>query len=234
MDADLQDPPEVIPQLISQWRTGGADVAYAVRTKRRESWRKRSAYWLFYRSLRRLAAIEIPVDSGDFSLLDRKVVDALLKLPEHHRFLRGLRSWVGFRQEPVNYDRDNRHSGIPKYGFRSLLRLTFSGYFGFSTVPLRLAAWIGVLVAFAGFGVALWGIAAHVRGVPTPAGWASILSSMLFAAGVQLLFLGVIGEYLARVYDEVRQRPHFITREAVGFDDGRVPPSVNRSELRTP
>jgi len=216
MDADLQDPPEVLCALIDQWERG-YEVVYAVRRRRAESAVKRAAYALFYRTLRAVAEIDVPLDSGDFCLLDRRVVRALVALPERNRFLRGLRSWVGFRQIGVEYEREARYGGESKYTVRKLVRLALSGYIGFSAMPLRLAVWLGVMAAGAGFGIAIWALATKLAGVYSPRGWVSTVGVILFIGGVQLLILGVIGEYLSRVYDEVRQRPLYIVRSRHGF-----------------
>lgn len=217
MDADLQDPPEMIAAFVERWRSG-YDVVYAIRRRRKEGALKRAAYSAFYRSMRAIAEIDVPLDAGDFCLLDRAVVAALAPMREQHRFLRGLRSWVGFRQVGVEYERGRRMAGAPKYTLRKLVRLALSGYLGFSTMPLRLAAWLGFLAAAGGFLMAVWAAAARFFALSVPRGWASTLSVVLFLGGVQLLVLGVIGEYLGRVYDEVRHRPLYVLRSAVGFD----------------
>ena len=216
MDADMQDPPEIVQQLVDQWRLG-YEVVYAVRRRRMEGKLKRAAYAVFYRTLRTIAEIDVPLDSGDFCLIDRSVVRALNDLPERNRFLRGLRSWVGFRQIGVEYDREARYGGESKYTFVKLVRLALSGYIGFSAVPLRAAVWLGVSAAGTGFLIAIWALATKLWGVYTPRGWLSTVAVMLFIGGVQLLMLGVIGEYLSRVYDEVRQRPLYIVRSRLGF-----------------
>lgn len=224
MDSDLQDPPELIEQFVERWRSGG-EVVFAVRQRRKESLWKRVAYAAFYRTMRAMAEIDVPLDAGDFCLLDRRVADALVALPEHNRFLRGLRSWIGFRQEPVHYERAARHGGKPKYTLTKLLRLALSGYVGFSAMPLRMSAWLGFLSALCGFGVGLWAIVATILAVPAPRGWASTLSVVLFMGGIQLLVLGIVGEYLGRVYDEVRRRPAYVVRRSAGFgDDAQMPP----------
>ncbi len=228
MDCDLQDPPEVIEAFIDRWREG-AEVVYGIRRKRKEGILKRAGYAVFYRSMRMMAQIEVPLDAGDFCLMDRKVVDALKRLPEAHRFLRGLRSWLGFRQVGVEYERQGRHAGEPKYTLGKLVRLAVSGYVGFSTVPLRIASWIGLTVAGIGFGVAVWAVATKILGIPSPRGWASQIAVMMFLGGIQLLVLGVMGEYLGRVYDEVRARPSYVVREWVGFEET----SSNELERRT-
>ncbi len=216
MDADMQDPPEVVRQLIDQWKLG-YEVVYAIRRRRHEGKLKRSAYAVFYRTLRTIAEIDVPLDSGDFCLIDRRVVQALIALPERNRFLRGLRSWVGFRQIGVEYEREARYGGESKYTLSKLVRLALSGYIGFSAVPLRAAVWLGVSAAGAGFLIAIWALTSKLWGVYTPRGWLSTVAVILFIGGVQLLMLGVIGEYLSRVYDEVRQRPLYIVRSRIGF-----------------
>jgi dolichol-phosphate mannosyltransferase len=217
MDSDLQDPPEVLEQFIGKWKQG-YDVVYAIRKKRKEGLLKRFAYSIFYRTMKAVAEIDVPLDAGDFCLLDRCVVDSLSSLRERNRFLRGLRSWVGFKQTGVEYERDQRHAGTPKYSLRKLVRLALSGYIGFSAMPLRVATWLGFLSASVGFLTALWALIAKVLGMPSPWGWASIIAIVLFVGGVQMLMLGIIGEYLGRVYDEVRNRPLYVVKSCSGFD----------------
>lgn len=221
MDCDLQDPPEVLEQFVEQWRLG-YEVVFGVRRKRKEGVLKRSAYSLFYRSMRAVAQIDVPLDAGDFCLMDRVVVDAIKELPEAQRFLRGLRSWVGFRQVGVEYERRGRHAGEPKYTARKLLQLAVSGYVGFSALPLRLASWLGLVAGTAGFGILVWALGSRMLGVPAPRGWASTIAVILFVGGVQLFVLGIIGEYVGRVFDEVRRRPTYLLRSRVGFDERRV------------
>jgi glycosyltransferase involved in cell wall biosynthesis len=218
MDADLQDPPEILHQLIERWRQG-YDVVYAQRKNRKEGLLKRAGYALFYRTMRAMAEIDIPLDAGDFCLLDRRVVDTLVSLRERNRFLRGLRSWVGFKQIGVEYERESRHAGVPKYTLRKLVRLALSGYIGFSALPLRAAAALGFLAAATGFALAGWAIVTKILDIASPRGWASTLAVVLFVGGAQLFMLGVIGEYLSRVYDEVRQRPIYIVSSHVGFGE---------------
>lgn len=221
MDADLQDPPEVIESFVERWRAG-FDVVYAVRRTRKEGVLKRVAYSIFYRTMRRVANVDLPLDAGDFCLLDRAVVDELVALPERHRFLRGLRAWVGFRQTGVEYDRDARTAGASKYSLARLVQLAVSGYIGFSAFPLRASAWLGFAAALTGFALAIWAIATKLLGIDSPRGWASTVAIVLFLGGVQLLVLGVIGEYLGRVYDEVRARPAYIVRRRLGFAENVV------------
>jgi len=215
MDGDLQDPPEQIARFVEKWREG-FDVVYAVRRKRKENVIKRAAYSIFYRSMKAIAAIDIPLDAGDFCLMDRKVVDALVGLPERNRFLRGLRSWLGFKQVGVEYERAERFAGTTKYSLRKLVKLAMAGYVGFSTMPLRVSAWMGMLAALGGFAVLLWALIAALTGQNIPRGWTSTMAVILFLGGTQLLMLGVIGEYLGGVYDEVRRRPAYVVGRRLG------------------
>lgn len=212
MDADLQDPPELLIELLERWREG-SHVVYAVRRTRKEGVAKRTAYRSFYRLYRRLANIDVPLDSGDFALLDRTVVDELLALPEHNRFLRGLRSWVGHQQVGVEYDRDARHAGEPKYTTRRLVRLALDGLLSFSAVPLRLASYLGFLVAMAGCAYIGVAVLYRVFGNGVPDGWTSIIAVVLAIGGMQLIVVGVLGEYVARIYDESKARPNFLVAE---------------------
>jgi dolichol-phosphate mannosyltransferase len=218
IDSDLQDPPEVIPKLIARWKAG-AEVVYAQRAQRAGETRfKLFTAALFYRLIRRLTAVNIPPDTGDFRLLGRTVVDSLAQMREHHRFMRGLSAWVGFRQEAVQYDRQERFAGSTKYPFRKMLRFSIDAITSFSHVPLQLATSFGFILA----GLSLVGIvAAIVLRLVTHAiiGQASTLILVLFLGGIQLIFLGVIGEYLARIYDEVRARPLYVIREELS-DEG--------------
>ena len=219
MDCDLQDPPEVIESLVARWREG-YQVVYAVRRRRKEGALKRAAYALFYRSLVLISEIELPLDAGDFCLLDRQVADGMRAMPERQRFLRGLRSWVGFRQVGVEYERQARHAGEPKYTLRKLVRLALSGYVGFSTAPLRLASLLGLVASSLGLLLVLWAILGRILGSDLPRGWASTLAIVLLLGGAQLLVLGVMGEYLGRMYDEVRARPTYIVSRRVGWSRG--------------
>lgn len=217
MDADLQDPPEVIPDLLHRWQEG-FDVVYAVRRKRKEGPLKRGAYSLFYRILRKISSVNIPLDAGDFSLMDARVVSLLRTFPERNRFLRGLRSWVGFRQTEVIYERMAREAGMPKYRTRHLLKLALDGFFSFSTVPLQLATYLGFLAAALGFLYLAYALATRfIYG--NPAGWTSLAAIVLFLGGTQLVLLGILGGYVGRVYEEVKQRPLYVLEERVGFPE---------------
>lgn len=217
MDCDLQDPPEMIPRLIERWRQG-YEVVFGVRRKRKETLPKRIAYTLFYRLLKGMANLDIPLDAGDFSLVDRKVADLMRKMPERNRFIRGLRSWVGFRQTGIEFERDARHAGDPKYTYRRLCKLAFDGFISFSYVPLRASFWLG-LIAFA-FCIAYIGYALYGKLIldKTPPGWTSLMVALMLFGGTQLVLIGIMGEYIARIYDEVKQRPYYVVGGTINFD----------------
>jgi glycosyltransferase involved in cell wall biosynthesis len=212
MDADLQDPPELLEQLLARWREG-YEVVYAQRASReRESPAKRGFAWAYYRVLQAVTPVDIPADTGDFCLMDRKVVDALVALPERNAYIRGLRAWLGFRQTAVQFERAARFAGEPKYTFRKSLGLAINGIVSFSKQPLRIATWFGLLVSLVSFLLGIWFIILRLTGGFEIRGWASTVVIILFLGGVQLLTIGIIGEYLARIYDEVKQRPLFVVR----------------------
>lgn len=216
MDGDLQDPPEVLPDLLARWREG-YEVVYAVRQKRKEGFLKRSAYKSFYWLLHHVSYLDIPLDSGDFSLIDRRVLEVLRSMPERNRFVRGLRTWAGFRQIGYEYAREARFAGQSKYNLGKLLKLAFDGLVSYSYVPLRLVSNVGMFVsatALLYMGYLL--LARLVSDVPIR-GWTSTVVIMLFLGGVQLLSLGVIGEYVGRIFEEVKHRPHYVVRDRVGF-----------------
>jgi len=219
MDADLQDPPEVIPDLLARWREG-YEVVYAVRSERKgETWFKEFTAKFFYRLIYHITDINIPMDVGDFRLMDRKVVDALKGMREKHRFMRGLSVWVGFRQTGVKYVRAERYAGVTKYPLKKMLKFALDGITSFSYLPLQLATYVGFVCA----GLAVLGIIVTIilrlSGSQAFYGQATTLVSVLFLGGVQLISLGIIGEYLGRIYDEVKGRPLYIVREALGFDE---------------
>ena len=230
LDADLQDPPEELGRFIDAWREG-YDVVYAVRRNRKEGVVKRAAYFLFYRLWKTTASVPVSLDSGDFCVLDRRVVDVFNALPERARFLRGLRSWIGFSSIGVEYDRPVRSAGEPKYSWFRLIRLAFDGLVSFSRLPLQLMSIIGVLVATLS---AVGLIVTFIEGLGNftlfgrePAtGFTKIVMSILFLSGVQLIFLGVIGEYIGRIFEEVKQRPLFVVRRLIGFPDAERAPHV--------
>lgn len=213
IDADLQDPPEVILELIAKWKEG-YQVVYAVRAEREgETWFKKMTASLFYRIIYRITDVKIPLDTGDFRLLDRKVVDVMGKMRERHRFLRGMSSWIGFKQVGVNYKRAARYAGSTKYPFRKMLKLALTAITSFSYFPLQLATYLGFMAA----GIAVVAIPVvivmRLTGSAAFSGQASTLLAVLFLGGVQLLSLGILGEYVGRIYDEVKGRPLYIVSE---------------------
>ncbi len=222
IDADLQDPPELILEMIEKWQEG-YQVVFAVRTERKgESWFKLFTAKLFYRLIYRITDVNIPLDTGDFRLMDRKVVNALTQMKERHRFIRGMTSWVGFKQTGVYYTREERFAGQTKYPFRRMLKFALDAITSFSFFPLQMATYLGFTIAgLSGLGAILV-IVARLFGDPENQpffGQATTLVMVLFLGGVQLISLGIIGEYLGRVYDEVKGRPMYIVNEAVGFEE---------------
>lgn len=224
IDADLQDPPEVIPEMVAKWREG-FEVVFGQRAVRDgETWFKKTSAAAFYRTLRRFAHIEIPVDTGDFRLMGPKALAAFRAMPEHNRFVRGLVSWIGFPQTAVRFHRQPRARGETKYPLKTMIKLALSGFTSFSFVPLRSATWLGA--GFAGFAVlyvvfrwvlALAGVAAF--------GSAGMVGLIVFLAGVQLLAIGALGEYLARVFEEAVRRPLYLVKEHTDGDQRVLPPS---------
>lgn len=225
MDGDLQDPPEVVPEFVKVWRSG-YDVVYAVRTKRKEGVLKRLSYYLFYRLLSIMSEIDIPLDSGDFCVMDRKVVNALTTLPERMRFVRGLRTFVGFKQIGIEYERAARGAGEPKYPLRALVRLAIDGLVSFSNYPLRLATYLGLFAAAISLCLAVWVVLDAVRYRTAPQGWASTVIIVILMGSMQLISLGIIGEYIRRIFLESKQRPPYI----IGSVDRR---SGDNAERRT-
>ena len=220
IDADLQDPPEVIPQMVALWREG-YDVVYGQRQARAgESLFKKVSAAAFYRFLRRMTSVDIPVDTGDFRLISRRVVDAMGRLGEHHRFLRGMIAWLGFRQVALKYERAPRFAGQTKYPLRKMLRFAADATVSFSFLPLRAATALGFVVAAACLVYAGYAVWARLFAGVTVSGWTSLMVAVLFLGAVQLLSLGIIGEYLGRVYEEVKGRPLYVTDfVAQGPDD---------------
>jgi len=229
IDADLQDPPEELHRFISKWEEG-YDVIYGVRQKRKEGLAKRFCYWAFYRLMAQAVQFDIPLDSGDFCLMSRRMVNTLNLMPERNRFVRGLRAWAGFKQTAIHYERHGRAAGAPKYNFTKLLKLALDGMISFSGLPLKMAAHFGFLVAalslvgilFTLFQRMFSGFFNAIGLAPVP-GFATIVIAILFMGGVQLMFLGVIGEYLFRIFDEVKQRPGWIVREGLGVEPKTSP-----------
>ncbi len=237
MDGDLQDPPEVIPSFVQLWRDG-YDVVYAIRRRRKEGRLKRLGYFLFYRLLRAISDLDIPVDSGDFCLMDRKVVEALKHMPERKRFVRGLRTYVGFRQIGLAYERGAREAGSSKYSFGALLELALDGLVSFSSYPLRLVTYLGLSTAGLAAIATVWVLADALSQQTAPRGWASTLVVVLFMGSVQLICLGIIGEYIRLIFLESKGRPAYIVgrwrgRSRSASTPGNVPaePHSARSEV---
>lgn len=211
IDGDLQDPPELIHDMLTKWREG-YQVVYAQRRSRQgETWfKKTTAHW-FYRILNNLTSIDIPPDTGDYRLMDRRVVDQINALPERSRFLRGLVCWVGFKRTGLLYDRAERFAGTSKYPLRKMLRLAIDGITSFSTLPLRLSFTMGLVATMVAFVIGVWGVVEKfIHPVTTSPGWTSLIVAIVFLGGIQLITIGILGEYIGRIYDEVKQRPLYI------------------------
>lgn len=220
IDSDLQDPPEVIPSMVEQWRQG-YDVVYGVRSEREgETAMKLMTASMFYRLLGRLTNVQIPANVGDFRLMSRRVVDQLKLLREKDRFVRGLVSWVGFNQTGVTYHREARQAGVTKYPLRKMIKFAFDGITSFSTAPLKLATWTGYLAALAAVLYLISVFVQRALGI-TVEGWATIMVAMLFLGSVQLICLGILGEYLGRIFNEVKPRPMYVVQERIGLDEPR-------------
>jgi len=217
MDADLQDPPELVPQLLNKWDEG-YQVVYGIRKTRKEHIFKRMSYSLFYRILQQISAIPIPLDAGDFCLMDRVVIDTLKSMQERNRFVRGLRSWVGFHQVGLVYDRGERYSGEVKYTLPKLMKLALDGIFAFSYFPLQLASYTGFIISIISFLGILVYLYRKLFVGGEPQGFPTLVILILFMGGIQLIFLGVIGEYIGRIYDEVKRRPNYVVREMYGLN----------------
>ena len=219
MDGDLQDPPEAIPRFLEAY-AAGADVVYAKRVNRKEGMLLRLSYHAFYRLVGSLASVQLPMDAGDFGLLSRRVVNELRRTQEHHRYLRGLRTWVGFRQEGIEVERGERFAGDSKYSATKLFKLAFDGIFAFSIVPLRAAAFLGAIAVALTVLFALYSLYAKLFLDRSPQGFTALILVITFVSGVLLFFLGVIGEYVGRVYEEVKGRPIYIIGKVVRNGDG--------------
>ena len=217
MDGDLQDEPEVIPQFLAEYENG-YDVVYAVRIERKESWLKRTCYDSFYRLISLLADIHLPQGAGDFGLVSRRVAEQMKRNTEQHRYLRGLRTWIGFRQRGILVPRAARHAGKSKYSLKKLLQLAFDGIFSFSVVPLRAATMLGGLTIVGSLAFAAYSLFAKLVLSQPTVGFTSLILAITFLAGVQLLFLGLIGEYVGRIFQEVKRRPHYIVDRVIQPD----------------
>ena len=214
IDGDLQDPPELLVTFYNKLKDG-FDVVYAVRKKRKENFIKRTAYWLFYRLLKSISEVTIPLDSGDFCMITRRVNDILVAMPEQSRFIRGMRTWVGFRQFGYEYEREKRASGEPKYTFKALFKLAYDGIFNFSYIPLRVITKLGfytMSISFIYIGYILY---KKCMGYDLPSGFTTLIFAIILFSGVQLICLGILGEYVARIYMQVKNRPLFIIRNKI-------------------
>jgi dolichol-phosphate mannosyltransferase len=221
MDGDLQDPPELLPRFVEKWHEG-YDVVYAVREQRKEGPLKRLGYFCFYRLLGAISDVDIPLDSGDFCLMDRRVADVLKHLPEKMRFVRGLRSFAGFRQVGLAYDRAAREAGKPKYTFGSLILLAIDGLINFSSYPLRLVTYLGFVTICIALALLVWVVTSAIYNHTVPQGWASTLVTVLFIGSIQLFSLGIIGEYIRLIFQETKGRPTYIVRDYQADRAGRV------------
>ena len=219
IDADMQDPPEVIPEMVSLWEKGN-DVVYAVRkTRSGESKLKLLTAKAFYRLLNKLSDVKIPNDTGDFRLIDRKVIDTIAGLPEHNKFLRGLSSWVGFSQSPFEYERQSRVAGKTKYPFKKMFKLALDGIINFSSKPLKIIGGLGVLCIFISFCILIYALLSYIFGWNSlMPGWTSIMVTITFMSGMQFLTIWMLSEYVSRIYDEVRKRPEYIIEKTKNMD----------------
>jgi glycosyltransferase involved in cell wall biosynthesis len=216
IDADLQDPPEVIPEMIKAWREGKGEVIYGRRAKRKgETFLKKFSAHLFYRILNMLSDVPFPADTGDFRLIDRKVVLAYRCFHEKNKYLRGLFSWMGYRQYAVSYIRDPRFAGKTKYTLKKMLKLAGDGIFNFSKKPLTLAINLGILSLFIGFILIIWMFYVHFFSLTAIPGWSSTITTIIFFGGIQLLSIGILGRYIGSIFDEVKNRPEFLIRESL-------------------
>lgn len=219
IDADLQDPPELIPQLIAEWHKG-ADVVHAVRADRdSDSWFKRTTAHAFYKVLRKLGNIDLLANSGNYRLIDRRALEVINALPEHDRFFRGLAAWVGFRQARVYYTREPRVGGESKFNFCRMWNYSLDAITGFSTIPLRFWSYIGAAISFLSLLYAFYIIIYTILTGATAPGWSSLMVVVLFLGGIQLISLGVIGEYIGRIYRETKARPLYVIRETIGSEE---------------
>jgi polyisoprenyl-phosphate glycosyltransferase len=221
MDGDLQDVPEAIPQFVAR-HLEGYDVVYAQRIRRKEPWPLRICYFVFYRMMAKLSDVRLPLDAGDFGLMSRRIVEQLRAMPEHHRYLRGMRSWVGFRQTGIPVERGERHSGKSKYSLWRLMKLASDGIFAFSIVPIRAAALLGFVAIAFSFLFTAYSVFVKLVFHQSPKGFTAVILMISFLSGVLLFFLGVIGEYVGRVYEETKGRPIYIIGEVIGASKSRT------------
>ena len=229
IDADLQDPPELIEQLVAKWREGYDVVSGKRRSRQGESWVKKTTANAFYRIISRISSVPIPRDTGDFRLLDRRVVEAIKTMPERTRFMKGLFAWVGFKQTYVLYERPNRIQGTTKWNYWKLWNFALDGITSFSLVPLKVWSYLGVVLSLLAFTYGSFLIIRTIiLGIDVP-GYASLMVTILFIGGVQLITLGILGEYLGRIYEETKQRPLYLIRERYGFEDKLGPKQLENS-----
>lgn len=227
MDADLQDPPYVVAEMLEK-RREGFDVVYGVRKKRKgENLFKRATAALFYRLIRSITGVEIPLDAGDFRLMSRAVVLTLRALREQHRFVRGMVAWVGFKQTAVYYDREARFAGSTKYPLQKMLRFAIDGITSFSVLPLRIATWLGMFAAVCAVSIGVWAIVVKMMGLGTVPGWTTIMFAVALGSSAQLLMTGILGEYVGRIYEEIKRRPLYIVENEV---NALPPEEISRIE----
>jgi glycosyltransferase involved in cell wall biosynthesis len=218
IDDDLEDPPEVIPDMLAK-ANEGFDVVYAVRKKREITWLRNRLFKVYYRIFSKLSNFDVPEDVGDFCLMRRPIVDVLNSMPESHRYIRGLRSWAGFRQTGIQFNREARHSGQSGFNLVRYLRFAFDGIFSFSHVPLVLSTYLGFIISSISFLVGFVFVVAKLMGLlPDIPGWTSVLVLILFTGGVQMLSVGILGQYIGRIYDEAKRRPPYIVKHSLGLD----------------
>ena len=220
MDADMQDPPELINEMINLWENGNEVIYGKRKTRKGESHFKLFTAKMFYKTLNSLSDIEIPKDTGDFRLVDRKVIDVINQMPEHNKFLRGLFSWVGFKQVPYEYERQEREAGKTKYPLKKMLKLASDGIISFSTKPLKLVGALGIISIFISIAILIYALISYILKLNTlTAGWTSMMVAVTFFAGVQLLSIWIMSEYIARIYDETRNRPQYIIDKKINIDE---------------
>ena len=235
MDADLQDPPEVVSEMLEKF-AAGFDVVYAIRNRRKgETWFKLVTASAFYRIMRRVTGIQIPLDAGDFRLMSRQVILTLRALRERHRFVRGMVAWVGFRQTSVLYDREARFAGETKYPLRKMLQFAIDGITSFSVLPLRIATWLGISAGILAVAFGVWAFAVKVSGGTTVPGWTTTMLAVALGSSAQLLMTGVLGEYVGRIYEEIKRRPLYIVENEINFTTPRDPyPALPQQEIPMP
>lgn len=222
IDGDLQDPPELIPAMIEKWQEG-YEVVYAQRSERKgETWFKKTTAALFYRLLDRLAEVKMPVDTGDFRLIDRKVCDAMREIREQNRYVRGLISWVGFRQTAIQYVREERYAGQSKYPLKKMLRFSLDGITSFSHKPLKIAVHLGLMISLASFVFLLGALGQKILTANPGAGWAALIACLMMLDGIVLTFVGIAGEYIGRIYDESKKRPLYVLRNKQQVEKARL------------